>query len=148
MKKVLATVGVVLMVSSALAQTTPLTTPDAAPKKDTHGKTVSSAAHQVYEEPGKGKFISQIARLKAKAFRPLLKDKSKANADSKAHQKSNSDKSTVKIKNIDQPTRPDRARKQVFAQKTGPANRPVRVNRPNPGRRPAGTGRFTQIGRG
>ena len=148
MQKVMATVGVVMFISTALAQTTPPPTSVAQPKKDNHGQIVSTAAHLDYEAPGKGRFISLIARLNNKSLEPVLKSRANAGNKAKTPRISQPDKRIAKAANVKLHTRPGQTRKYLLAQKPAPGTRSARVVKPNQGRKPAGAGRFTQVGRG
>ena len=151
MEKTIATICIVvisLVLSSnpALAQKNTLPTPDDRPKKNNHGQTVSTAAHQEYATSGKGKFISEIARLKNKAFGPVKKGWSKAKNAPKPKHNTHPDQKPVKAVKVKSRAVP--SRNHLLAHKPAPGARPIRVYKSNAGRRPAGTGRFTQIGRG
>ncbi|MDB5262610.1 MAG: hypothetical protein JWQ14_1891 [Adhaeribacter sp.] len=130
MKKTMATIGVVLMVSAALAQATVRKTIIAAPKKDNHGKRVSEAAHQPYTGTGKGRFMSRIARLKSKNTQPGVKGRTLVRQKTKALRKAQ--KSPVNINNVtnNPAARPVTARRLVYASKPVALRRSERTGRP------------------
>ncbi|GEO05218.1 hypothetical protein AAE02nite_28820 [Adhaeribacter aerolatus] len=144
MKKIIATLGVAFIFSTVQAQTTKSVPAQTRPEKNNHGTVVSTAAHQTYPQSEKGKFISRIARSKSR----IVGAKKQPTVNPKKLSTSKPQNPKAKGLQINRPARPVPAQRRILVQRPTSKGQSVRLNRPNPVRRPVGNGRFTQVGRG